>query len=380
MLRTTLVATLVATTALSAADPVPPTAAEVDALIDKAQNYILSQAQPNGAFVPGQKFVLGISVLAAEALACAPKAIPASDPRLTRTLAYVNGFRQGDGGVYDPGEGLGNYNTSIALMLWTATGTAEPAAITGAQNYLFGLQNADPASPNKGGIGYGSKGPGWEDLSNTSWAIAALRGSGVPSSDPRMQEALKFLSRCQDLSSVNKLPWARDSGGAVYSPDESKADGSWNRETPKSGEVPPKLEPYGSMTYALISSYVVLDLKPDDPRVAAALGWIKANWTFVKNPGMVNSEKKPKADQQGLFYYYRVAAKTFEHLHAGPFELKDGRLVDWRRELFDAIVARARIEGGTAQWNNDQDRWGEGVPVLTTSYVLRSLKGLRSSL
>ncbi len=380
MLRASLVATLVATTSLFAADPTPPSAAEVDALIDKAQKFLLSQAQPNGAFMQGQKFILGISGLAAEALATVPKAIPATDPRMAKTLAFVNGYRQPDGGVYDPAEGLGNYNTSIALMLWTATGGGDAAAITAAQNYVFSLQNTDPKSPSKGGMGYGSKGPGFEDLSNTSWAIAALSASGVPSSDPHMQEAIKFLERCQDLSSVNKLPWARDSGGAVYSPDESKANGSWNREVPKPGEHPPKLEPYGGMTYALISSYVILDLKPEDPRVAAALGWVKANWTFDRNPGMANSEKKPTADQQGLYYYYRVVAKTFEKLHAGPMELKDGSTVDWRRDLFDAISTRAKIEGDTAQWVNDQDRWAEGMPVLTTSYVLRSLKGLRASL
>ena len=380
MLRATLVATLVATASISAADPVPPTAAEVDALIDKAQKYILAQAQPSGAFSPLPKFVLGVSGIAAEALVAQPKGLPANDPRIIKTLAYVNGFRQPDGGVYDPSEGLGNYCTSIALMLWTATGTGDPAAITGAQNYLFKQQNTDPKNVSRGGMGYGSKGAGFEDLSNTSYAIAALRGSGVPSSDPRMQEALKFLERCQDLSSVNKLPWARDSGGGVYSPDESKADGSWNREEVKPGEKPPKLAPYGSMTYALISSYVVLDLKPDDPRVAAALGWVTANWTFDRNPGMANTEKKPTADQQGLFYYYRVASKTFEKLKTGPIEMRDGRKVDWRRELFDAVSKRAKIEGEFAYWVNEQDRWAEGLPVLTTSYVLRSLKALRSSL
>jgi hypothetical protein len=380
MLRASLIATIIATTSLVAADPVPPSATEVDALIDQAQAYLLSQAQPNGAFVPGSKFVLGVSGLAAEALASQPKAIPATDPRLAKTLTYINGFRQPDGGVYDPSEGLGNYNTSIALLVWTATGTGQTKDVTAAQNYIFGLQNTDAQNPCKGGIGYGSKGPGHEDLSNTSWAITALRESGVPASDPRMQEALKFLERCQDLSSVNKLPWARDSGGGVYSPDESKAAGSWNREQPKPGEEAAKLSPYGSMSYALISTYAVLDLKADDPRVAAALGWVKANWTFDRNPGMVNSDKKPTADQQGLYYYYRVASKTFDKLDAGAFELKDGTMVDWRRELFDAIRKRAKIEGDKASWMNDQDRWGESMPVLTTSYVLRSLKAIRSSL
>lgn len=380
MLRASLVAALVATAPLIAAEPTLPAAAEIDALIDQAQNYLLSQAQPNGAFVPGTKFVLGISGLAADALAAQPKGIPASDARIAKTIAFVNSMRQPDGGVYDPAEGIGNYNTCIALMLWTTTGSGDQASITAAQNYIFKQQNVRDGSPSKGGIGYGSKGPDHEDLSNTSWAIAALRGSGVPASDPRMQEALKFLERCQDLSSVNKLPWARDSGGAVYSPEESKAEGSWNREAPKPGEAAPKLAPYGSMTYALISSYVVLDLKPEDPRVAAAMGWIAANWTFDRNPGMTNSEKKPTADQQGLYYYYRVASKTFEKLKTGPITRTDGSTVDWRRDLFDALKKRAKTEDGKTWWVNEQDRWAEGMPVLTTSYVLRSLKALRAAL
>jgi squalene-hopene/tetraprenyl-beta-curcumene cyclase len=380
MLRCALVTTLVATVTLNAAEPVPPSAAEVDDLIAKATSYLTSQAQPNGAFMKGNKFVLGITGLTAEALASKPAGLPASDPLIAKALDFVKGYRQPDGGVYDPSEGLGNYNTSIALMLWSATGTGDTASVTAAQNYLFGLQNKDAKSPNSGGIGYGSKGPGFEDLSNTSYAIQALRTSGVPASDERMQQALKFLERCQDLSAVNKLPWAKDSGGAVYSPDESKAAGSWNREEPKPGDPLPKLAPYGSMSYALISSYIVLDLKPEDPRVAAALGWVKANWVFDRNPGMTNTEKEPKKDQQGLFYYYRVMSKTFDAIDATSFELKDGTKVDWRADLFAAIKTRAKIEGGTAYWVNDADRWAEGMPTLVTAYVLKSLKGIRASL
>lgn len=367
--------TLLAASTLAAADPAAPGAAEVDALITKASNYILAQTQPNGAFLPGAKFTLGVTGFAAEALAAAPNGLPASDARIAKAIAYVNGFRQPDGGVYDPSEGLGNYNTSIALTLWATTKSGDTAAITAAQKYLFGLQNRKEGSISLGGIGYGSKGPGHEDLSNTSFAIQALRASGVPSSDPNLQLALKYLERCQDLSSVNKLPWAKDSGGAVYSPEESKAAGSWVVDAPKPGEAPPKLEPYGSMTYALISSYVVLDVKADDPRVAAALAWAKANYQFEKNPGM-----QKKDGQEGLFYYFRAAAKTYDLIDAGPFQLKDGRTVDWRADLFAAISKRARIENDQASWINPVDRWAEGVPVLVTSYVLKSLKSIRASL
>ena len=371
-------ATLVATVSLSAADPVVPTANEVDALIAKASAFILAQAQPNGALVPGAKYVLGVTGLAAEALAAKPNATATSDPKLAKALAFVNGFRQPDGGVYDPAEGLGNYCPAIALLLWSTSGSADPAAVTAAQNYIWGLQNRTEDSPAAGGIGYGSKGPGHEDLSNTSFAVQALRASGVPANEPRMQQALKFLERCQDLSSVNKLPWAQaggSSGGAVYSPEESKASGSWDRNPPKAGEAPPKLTPYGSMTYALISTYIILDLKRDDPRVAAALNWAKANYQFDRNPGIVK-----KDGQEGLFYYYRLVAKTYDLLDLGSFQLNDGSTVDWRGDLFAALSKRARIEGGQASWTNPADRWAEDSPVLVTGYVLKALKNLRASL
>jgi squalene-hopene/tetraprenyl-beta-curcumene cyclase len=204
---------------------------------------------------------------------------------------------------------------------------------------------------------------------------SALRASGVPASDPHLQEALKYLERCQDLSSVNKLPWAKNSGGAVYSPDESKAGGSWDKK-PVDANIPaPKLAPYGSMTYALISSYLALDLKADDPRVAAALAWATKNYQFEANPGMTKGKEK-----QGLYYYYRIMAKTFDLIDATTLTLPDGRIVDWRADLFAAIKAQAKVNGDQASWTNDADRWQEGVPVLVTSYVLRSLKAIHASL
>jgi hypothetical protein len=162
MFRPVLATAFVAAASLASGESAPPAAAEVDALIDSAQAFLLGQAQPNGTFMQGDRFVLGISGLAATALTTQPKAIPAADPRIAGAIAYVNGFRQSDGGVYNPAEGLGNYNTSIALMLWNATGGGDTAAVTAAQGYLFGLQNQDPKNPSYGGIGYGSKGPGFE--------------------------------------------------------------------------------------------------------------------------------------------------------------------------------------------------------------------------
>jgi squalene-hopene/tetraprenyl-beta-curcumene cyclase len=364
-----------------AAETAPlPTKAEVEALIAKGQAWLLAQQQPNGAFVPGNKFMLGISLMAANTLASAPVAIPATDPRLQKTLTLMNTFRQKDGGFYVPDEGLGNYCTSLTLMVLTTTKTGDPAVVKAAQDFLLGNQNTDEGSLNKGGMGYGSRGKGHEDLSNTSYALQALRASGIPATDPRMVEAVKFLERCQDLSSNNKGAWVKNTGGAVYGPDESKALGSQPVAKPAATDEKPTLAPYGSMTYALISDYLILDVKPDDPRVAAAVAWVRDNYQFDANPGMRQGQEK-----EGLFYYYGLMAKTFDLLKLSSLDLKGGTKADWRADLFASIKAKAqpvKLDGGGegVLWINQAERWGEGMPHLATCYMLQALKRIHASL
>ena len=69
--------------------------------------------------------------------------------------------------------------------------------------------------------------------------------------------------------------WRSSDGGAVYSPDVSKAGGTWGSEADIiDGEKQAAsgiLTSYGSMTYALVSSYIYLDLKPGDPRLTCCI-------------------------------------------------------------------------------------------------------------
>jgi squalene-hopene/tetraprenyl-beta-curcumene cyclase len=316
-----------------------PTKAQVEALLSKAQNWLLAQQQPDGAFLPGKQFVVGVTAMSVDALAKEPFGIPASDPHMAKALALLRShYQPEDGGTYAKEEGLGNYGTSFTLMALASTKSTDKEWIAGGQRFLFGAQNIEPDSIANGGMGYGSRGKGHEDLSNTSAAVAALTATGVPADDPHLQKALKFLERCQNLSSHNKLPWVSNDGGVVYSPDESKADGSWK---PKEGDTAAAgedmtLASYGSMTYALLSSYLALDLQANDPRVAAALAWAKDNYRFDGNPGMRSGK-----ELEGLLYYYASMAKTFDTLNLKEIELKDGRKVDWRADLFAAISSRA---------------------------------------
>lgn len=376
----TLIATVAVTTGAIAGEAKPPTRAEVDTLIAQGQAWLLSQQQPDGALVPGKTFTLGITAMGALALAVQPQGLAADHPAMVKALAYVETQRHDDGGVYVIDEGLGNYTTALALQLWAATGRKD-AAVTAAQRYLLGQQNTETGNPGEGGIGYGDKGRGHEDLSNTSYAVAALRDSGIPATDARMQAALKFLERCQDLSSVNKQPWVGSAGGpagqggAVYGPAEATT--SWEKKEPGQTE---KFTSTGTMTYALLSSYLTLELAPEDPRVAAALSWVKGNYQFTVNPGMATGK-----EMQGLFHYYALMGRTFAMLKSPTIDLGNGRTIDWRGDLFAAIKSQAQqaplADGKTGTfWINSAPRWAEGMPHLTTSYMLRGLKAIASTL
>lgn len=355
-----------------------PAKPQVLALIDRAQAWLAARAQPDGALAEGGVFTPGITALVAEALSQEPHALPAGHPAIAGAIRHLAALRQADGGVYAPDEGIANYTTACALRFVVLL--PDPLAlgfdVPKMQDFLLGRQNRDPASPGSGGIGYGPDKPaGSEDLSNTAYAVDALRASGLSPTDPRLQAALAFVQRCQDLRSTNSSAWVGDTGGGVYGPQDAAR--SW--ENRSLGSVPRHV-PTASMTYALISTYLLLDLKRDDPRVQAAVGWLARNYGFDANPGLGNGRER-----QGLFHSQALAARALDLLASPTITLPDGRTADWRADLFAAVSARAheaKLADGTvaAYWLNDEQRWAEGIPHLCTAYAVRALKAIARNL
>ena len=365
--------------AVSAAETVKK--ADVTALANKAQSWLLKQQEADGSFLPGDRFKLGITTVVARSLI--DNGMAADDPRIIKASDFIRTFIQPDGGIYNPEEGLANYTTSLGMQVLIGANKISDAEKKAAQNYLLGIQNLDENSPGFGGIGYGQGGKGTEDLSNTSMAIEALVKSGVSPDHPGLKRALEFVTRTQNLSSHNDQPWAGEDGGGVYSPDSSMARGSFRSESGQvsekdkaEGDTPTKLNSYGSMTYAMITSYIYLELTPEDPRLKAALGWVSNNYQFAANPGMPTGQER-----EGLFYYYQAMAKTFDILDKVELTLPDGSKADWRSDLFTALSSRATALGpDDVMWINDMPRWAEGIPHLTTAYVLGVLARIGNGL
>ncbi|MDA0254774.1 MAG: terpene cyclase/mutase family protein [Planctomycetota bacterium] len=340
----------------------PTSAPAEDAAVAKAigrASAFLAEAQADdGSF----KADLGPAVTGLAVTALVRSGTPAEDPVVQKGLDYLLTFRQPDGGIYSPGAPVANYETSIAMLALAACNAEGRLAeeIEGATAFVKKLQwdggeGKEEADPAFGGAGYGRKSR--PDLSNTAFMIEALRTVGESENDPAIQRALAFVSRTQNLPGPdNPMPFAdkNPDGGFYYTPANG---GESQAGTTANGG----LRSYASMTYAGLKSMIFAGLGRDDPRVKAAISWLRKNYTFEENPGM---------GQAGLYYFYHTASKALGVLGDETFTDAEGGEHDWRRELSAAIVARQRADGS---WVNTNERWLEGEPVLVTSYALLAL-------
>ncbi len=323
--------------------------------------YLVKEQAQDGSWGEGN---VGITALCADALLWCGKT--AKDEPVRRAIRHLLKYQQQDGGIYDVG--LRTYTTSIALMvLVKADANAYADAIENAKAYLIKHQWDEAESIDKGNPWYGGHGYGKHerpDLSNTQYFVEAMHEAGVPKDHPLWKKVVVFVSRTQDRSESNDQVFVgTESGGMIYSPNaggESKA-GTVDLPNGKKG-----LKAYGSMTYAGFKSFMYADLARDDPRVQAAMDWVRRHWTFEENPDL---------GQQGLFYYYETAAKALKAWGEDTILDARRRNHDWRSELSEAILRRQKSGGF---WTNEADRWFEGFPPVPTSYALIALAHCRT--
>ncbi|MCA9000690.1 MAG: hypothetical protein KDB61_02120 [Planctomycetes bacterium] len=290
-------------------------------------------------------------------------------------LEWLVSLQKPDGSIHQGM--LANYVTSSAVMaLAKSDKPAHKAAVKKAQAFLIGLQADEGEGYSEGdryygGIGYG--GDERPDLSNLQMALEALAASGLEKDHEAYQRAIKFLERCQNRSESNDvrideggvITTSGNDGGSAYMPGDSKA-GYVDLDN---GERVPRS--YGSMTYALLKSYVLAGLSKEDPRVKAAFSWLEKNYTLDVNPGF-DTSRDARAAYQGIFYYFLAMSRALNTY--GCEELTDSEGVQhaWKRELAGRLIAMQSKESGA--WSNrNAPRWWEGNPILGTAYALSTL-------
>ncbi len=344
---------------LTGAETARPDAPDYEQMVSRAIGFLATKGQAEDGSFSSQA---GPAVTALVATALMRHGRTPSDPLVANSLAYVEQFVRTDGGVFRAGSLYANYETSVAILCLTEANKdgRYTEKLNKADAYIRGLQwdegeDKDPADPAYGGAGYGKhKRP---DLSNTQFFMDALQAMGTDVNDQAVQRALTFVSRCQNLETEhNTTPFAAKNpdGGFYYTP---AAGGSSMAGTTPSGG----LRSYGSMTYAGLKSMIYAGLGADDPRVKAAVKWIKMHYDLKSNPGL---------GDQGLYYYYHTFAKTLDAMKQDVFVDQQGVQHDWRAEL-RAELARRQLPDGS--WVNEADRWMEGDPNLVTAYALLAL-------
>ena len=344
---------------------------EVQHAIDRGLSWLTSQQNSNGWWSTADH--PAVTALAVTAFHGEPNSRYQTNPAfLRKAYGYLVASEKPDGGIYQ--RDLPSYNTSLAMMaLLSAPGSEFNPMLRRARSYLVGLQQDRGVvgkldTPFDGGIGYGAvqKDP---DVNNTYTALQALYFSRhlmqdqgqTGARDLNWDAAIRFLQTCQNRPETNSEPWVsrelRDRGGFVYQPGRSMAGGETNATT---GRV--ALRSYGSISYAGLLSYIYADLKPSDPRVIAVMDWLKANYTLHENPGM---------ESAGLYYYLHLLTKGLSAAGVNELELKDGRSVAWRKEVALRLMELQKRDGS---WANENPRWWEKDPVLTSAYSVLALE------
>ncbi len=345
--------------ALRAGDPV------IADMRQRAIAFLEGRQNADGSWTHSE--AVGITGLVTAALLASGR--DADDASVAAALAHLESHIRPDGGIYGPDSLHRNYETCIAVMVFSAAdGDGRYRdTIARARDFLSGLQwdegeGIESSDPAWGGAGYGRHQR--PDLCNSEFYIEALRAAGMSEDSREMRMVLQFVSRTQNLESeYNTTEFAGriNDGGFYYTP---AAGGDSKAGTTENGG----LRSYGSMTYAGLKSLIYAGLDADDPRVTAATEWIRRHYTLDENPGM---------GDQGLFYYLHTFAKTMRALGEDRFIDAQGREHDWRRELVDRL---RKLQNRNGSWvNPTAPRWEEGDPHLVTAYCLLALSHCDSS-
>ena len=330
-------------------------------MIQDGIEFLKKTQSANGSFSASPRVGIGPTII--DAIGLLRAGVKVDEPVLAKALAFLEQSVHDDGGIYSEGMRLSSYESCLGLVCFTLANRQVgdgryDKLVADAEAFVRGSQYNAENDVSKddeyfGGVGYGSGSQTRPDLSNTQFFVEALREIGADEDDPAIQDALVFVSRCQNLESEDNVSGQTKSndGGFIY----TFVSGE---ENPAGQETNGGLRSYGSITYAGLKSLIYAGLKADDPRVEAATNWIRDNYTTTENPGL---------GKKGLYYYYHTFAKCFQALGVASFEDKSGVAHDWRDELIETL---ALAENGDGSWVNDDRMWYETDANLVTGYVL----------
>lgn len=332
-----------------------------------AHEFLLNSQLENGSW----KNEPAITALVLYAFMLRPRYNPddRSEQALRKGFAYLETFVKPDGGIYR--NEYKSYTTAVCLLAFTESNLEKyKPVINNAKGFLiqFQVDETDGISRDHkfyGGIGYG--GDDRPDLSNTQLALEAIKAAEdyearyrqiIPGNTNQVEieekelglhwrKALVFLARCQNVKTVNDMPYAEDDGGFIYETGHYK---------------PERSHSYGSMTYAGVKSLVYARVDRDDIRVTRAVSWIRSHYTLEENPGFGTA---------ALYYYYMTFAKCLDALGEEVIVDDKGTKHYWREDVIKKLISLQHEEG---YWVNPDARYWQNIKDLVTAYSIIGMK------
>ncbi len=295
---------------------------------------------------------------------------------LERGLDALERATDDRGAVAYPGRvtGYKNYATANTLVALIALGGEENALWRDRlRDHLLDAQIDGGEGFSKLDFQYG----GWNyldrndrtttrtDTSVGSWVVDALARAGVDAESKTFKRARRFFPTCQNFQSGNVIPGGvvRD-GGFSFTPRESKAG---QLPQPNGNVIYPS---YGSASADGLRTLLNLGMPADDPRVVAAAGWFRNNWSLTRNPGFPEDTELPY-EEAIYFYYLHGLARGLDALGEHPFETADGKKREWARDMILALAFR-QLDGGL--FRNEEPTMGEDEPTIATPLALMCLQ------
>jgi hypothetical protein len=315
--------------------------------LERAATWLTAQQDADGSFRPRvrrEACPVAITGVATWALAVTDP-LSAREENERKAVAWLRGWVQADGGIYDPSGGLAVFTSGFVagglellarrwsdptlLEQWRLVDTF--AAKPGATESLVDVEGRT----------------GTTSVASIERATALL--GRTPESDEGMNRALQFLSVCN--TAQTERPPVRTRG-------------------PRSSTNPADIE---TMQY---DDMLVLSHRPtrhDWPITLRALRAIQALYVLDRNPDLTQryGEAGFQPGTQGLYYYYLLLARVLSTLGVPTLDLLNGEQHDWVRELTATLLARQHEDGS---WVNSDPTWWEDEPVLVTSYCMLALE------
>lgn len=281
------------------------------------------------------------------------------DPTVVKSLKYLEGVVQPDGGIYAPGRRLENYESCLATVCFGAANAdgRYDRLLRNAKAFVKTCQWDEAKGKRQSDMVYGGAGYSRErrpDLSNTAFLLDAIKSCNSGPDEPSVKKALVFVSRCQNIEGADNTTLPAHDGGFRYT---CTADGG----NPPDALFDPGVRSSGVMTMSGLKSLLSAGVARDDARIKAALTWIRNHYDLKNNPGMGDA---------GLYHYYHACAETLYILGRDVIEDAAGEKHNWRNELCTEIVGRQKKDGS---WCNENGCWMEDDPHVATALALLTL-------